>query len=139
MNGTMSKEQRAYAKALAVVKVFRDEEQGKEAAFCNMHDYRDESGELAQCLYCIADEAAFDVANEQFCMQEEEFYTRYRMAEKNLRIAEDHLISWGLGLMPKAYADERATLEKAAKQNYSTRQKLVEYTFKLDSSTIPKK
>ena len=45
------------------------------------------------------------------------------------------MIEYGLSLAP---AGIRATLAKGAKDNYTTRQKLIDLVFRLDVSTVPR-
>ena len=45
------------------------------------------------------------------------------------------MIEYGLSIAP---AGIRSTLAKGAKDNYTTRQKLIELVFRLDVSTVPR-
>jgi len=123
--------------AKALVKTLEEREKEMEQAYISAHGITNPDGTTPARIYCIMDEAVFDKANEESaaeitaCGLEAE----YNAAQDALKAAEDRMIEYGLSLAP---AGIRATLEKGAKDSYTTRQKLIDLVFRLDVSTVPR-
>ena len=93
-------------------------------------------GSTPDFLWCMDDDAAFEKANEECSalIVAAGLESALNAARDNLKAAEDRLIAYGLSLAP---AGVRATLEQGVKQNATTRQKVLDATFRLDVSTVP--
>jgi len=137
MKRTTNKVQREYMAAKARVKALEEREKEVEQAYIAAHGITNPDGTTPERIFCILDETIFDRANEESaaeiaaCGLEAE----YNAAQDALKAAEDRMIEYGLSLAP---AGIRATLEKGAKDNYTTRQKLIDLVFRLDVSTVPR-
>lgn len=137
MKRTTNKVQRDYMAAKALVETLEEQEKQMEQAYIAAHGIINPDGTTPKRIYCIMDEAVFDKANEESAA---EIAACGLEAERNaadaaLKSAEDRMIEYGLSLAP---AGIRATLAKGAKDNYTTRQKLIDLVFRLDVSTVPR-
>ncbi len=132
----MNKEQRAYAIAKAYLETLEAQARKIEHDYIIAHGIRNPDGTVPSEIYQIEDESVFDSANQGCaCIDELGIYE----ARESLRAAEDALIHYGVALAP---ASVRAQLESVCfgpRRRYDYRQKVIDLTFKLDVSTVPRR
>ena len=126
----MNKEQIAYAVAKAKLEALEEAVNEQEMAFI-----LENAIEIPKHLWCMEDEDAFNVANTEFgrIMTESGLEADLNAARRLLHKAEDDLIAYGLSLAPERV---RKTLEKSARTDWKTREKILELTFRLDPVTV---
>ncbi len=92
-------------------------------------------GSIPNHLWCMDDDAEFEKANEEFeaLIVAHGLENELNEARDRLKSAENELIAFGLSLAPD---NIRKTLEKAARQNAIIREKVLNLTFNLDTSTL---
>ena len=92
-------------------------------------------GSVPKHLWCMDDDAEFEKANEEFeaLIVANGLEKELNEARDRLKSAENELIAFGLSLAPD---NIRKTLEKAARQNAIIREKVLNLTFNLDTSTL---
>ncbi len=136
MKRTTNKIQREYMVAKALVETLEERKKEMEREYISAHGITNPDGTTPARIYCIMDEAVFDKANEESAAEMAAcgLEAEYNAAQDALKAAEDRMIEYGISLAP---AGIRATLEKGAKDNYTTRQKLIDLVFRLDVSTVP--
>ena len=135
MKRTTNKYQKAYMTAKARVQEIESRQEAIEKKFIADKGIVNPDGSVPEFLYCMEDDAAFEKANDECAalISAAGLETELLSARSALKIAEDHLISYGLSLAP---AGVRDTLEKAVQQNAATRAKVLDLAFRLDVSTV---
>ena len=135
MKKTMNKIQNSYMVAKAHVRQIESQQEEIEKKYIADNGIVNPDGSTPEFLWCMDDDAAFDKANEEVSalISAAGLETALNAAKAHLKTAEDRLIAYGLSLAP---AGVRATLERGVKQNATTRQKLIDLTFRLDVSTV---
>ena len=136
MKKTMNNAQRAYMIAKARVQEIEFQQEEIEKKYIADKGIVNPDGSTPDFLWCMDDDAAFDKAIEEFSalISAAGLESALNAARDDLKAAEDNFISYGLSLAP---AGVRATLEQGVKQNATTRQKVLDATFRLDVSTVP--
>ena len=135
MKKTMNNAQRAYMIAKARVQEIEFQQEEIEKKYIADKGIVNPDGSTPDFLWCMDDDAAFEKANEECsALIVAGLESALNAARDNLKAAEDRLIAYGLSLAP---AGVRATLEQGVKQNATTRQKVLDATFRLDVSTVP--
>ena len=131
----MNKEQIAYAVAKAKLEALEEAVNEQEMAFILENAIENPDGSVPKHLWCMEDEDAFNVANTEFgrIMTESGLEADLNAARRLLHKAEDDLIAYGLSLAPERV---RKTLEKSARTDWKTREKILELTFRLDPVTV---
>lgn len=131
----MNKVQKNYMIAKATLQTYEDMVADIEKKYIAENEITNDDGEIPGRVYCIDDEDVFDKANEETAkiVQESGLEEKINSARENLKVAEDSMIKFALSIAP---AKIRKTLERGAKENYTIRMKLIDYTFRLDSSTL---
>ena len=135
MKKTMNKIQNSYMVAKAHVRQIESQQEEIEKKYIADNGIVNPDGSTPEFLWCMDDDAAFDKANEEVSalISAAGLESTLNAARATLKAAEDRLIAYGLSLAP---ASVRATLERGVKQNATTRQKLIDLTFRLDASTV---
>lgn len=135
MKKTMNKIQRAYMTAKARVQEIESRQEEIEKKYIADNGIVNPDGSAPEFLWCMDDDAAFDKANEEVAalISAAGLESGLNAARDDLKSAEDRLIAYGLSLAPSSV---RATLEQSVKQNATTRQKVIDLTFRLDVSTV---
>lgn len=135
MKKTMNKIQRAYMTAKARVQEIESRQEEIEKKYIADNGIVNPDGSTPEFLWCMDDDAAFDKANEEVAalISAAGLESCLNAARADLKAAEDRLIAYGLSLAPSSV---RATLERGVKQNATTRQKVIDLTFRLDVSTV---
>lgn len=112
MKRTTNKYQKAYMTAKARVQEIESRQEAIEKKYISDNDIVNPDGSVPEFLYCMEDDAAFEKANDECAalISAAGLETELLSARSALKIAEDHLIAYGLSLAP---AGVRATLEKA--------------------------
>lgn len=135
MKRTTNDIQRRYMAAKALVDALDEQRISMEQDYIAAHGIINPDGTIPERIYCIDDESVFDAANEgcseqiQACGLEKQ----YNDARDLLVSAENEMIAYGLSLAPSSV---RATLEKGARNNYATRQKIIDLVLRLDTATV---
>lgn len=131
----MNKIQKNYMVAKVVLQTYEEMEADIEKKYIAENGIKNEDGKIPARVYCIDDEDVFDKANEETAkiIQESGLEEKINSARENLKTAEDNIIKFALPIAP---AKIRETLERGARENYTTRMKLIDYTFRLDVSTL---
>ena len=135
MKRTTNEIQRRYMAAKALVDTLDEQRISMEQDYIAAHGITNQDGTIPERIYCIDDESVFDAANEG-CSREIEscgLEKQYNDARDLLFSAENAMIEYGLSLAPSSV---RATLEKGTRNNYTTRQKIIELVLRLDVSTM---
>ena len=135
MKKTMNKFQRAYMISKARVQEIESLQEEIEKKYIADNGIVNPDGSTPEFLWCMDDDAAFDKANEEVAalISAAGLESGLNAARADLKAAEDRLIAYGLSLAPSSV---RATLERGVKQNATTRQKVIDATFRLDVSTV---
>jgi hypothetical protein len=131
----MNKYQKAYAVARALLDTLNATEEAIERKYIVDNKVVNPDGTTPDRIYCIEDEDTFDKANEG-CADLPESKVNFQKiieARKVLEQAENNLIAYGLSLAP---AKEREILTKSAATNYTTRRKILDLAFRLDTRTV---
>lgn len=128
----MNEKQMAYAVAKAKLEVLEEAANEREMAFIIENAIENPDGSIPNHLWCMEDEDAFNIANTELSriMTESGLEAELNAARRLLHKAEDELIAYGLSLAPERV---RKTLEKSARTDWKTREKILELTFRLDS------
>ena len=131
----MNKQQMAYAVARAKLEALEEVANEREMAFIMENAIENPDGSIPKHLWCMEDEDAFNVANTEFgrIMTESGLEADLNAARRLLHKAEDDRIAYGLSLAPERV---RKTLEKSARTDWKTREKILELTFRLDPVTV---
>ncbi|MDE7342267.1 MAG: hypothetical protein K2N80_17190 [Lachnospiraceae bacterium] len=131
----MNKVQKKYMIAKETLQTYEKMEADIEKKYIIENGIKNEDGKIPARVYYIDDDNTFDKANEETAMivQESGLEEKINSAKENLIIAEENMIKFALSIVP---AGIRKTLEKGVKKNYTIRMKLIDYTFRLDVSTI---
>ena len=132
---TTSSAQRAYMLAKAHLQTLEEREAEIEKAYIVAQGIRNQDGTIPDRVYCIDDMETFDRANEETSAKIEGsgLWADILDAREILKAAEDAMVAYGISLAP---ASIRATLERGVRENYTTRQKMIDLVFRLDASTI---
>lgn len=137
MEQTTNKVQRDYMAAKALVETLKEREKQMEQAYIIANGIINPDGTIPKRIGCIMDDAVFDKANEESsaeivaCGLEAE----QNVADAALKVAEDRMIEYGISIAPVGI---RSILTKGVKDNYTTRQKLIDLVLRLDVSTVPR-
>ncbi len=135
MKKTTNKIQELYMLAKAHLEALEDKEKELERQYILDNGIINPDGSIPNYIYCIEDEEVFSKANEEQAATAEAsgLWQEILTARANLTVAEAKLIEYGLSIIP---AKERDILKKAAKENYTTHQKVIDMVLKLDVSTV---
>lgn len=135
MKSTMNKIQKNYMVAKALVAQIQSQQEEIEHKYIAEKGIRNPDGSVPELLYCMDDDAAFEIANAEFSeiIVNAGLEKELNSARAVLKSAEDQLIAYGLSIVP---AGVRTTLQDAVKKNATTRAKIIDLTFKLDVSTV---
>jgi hypothetical protein len=128
--------QEAYLLAKANLEILEEKEKEVNRRYILGHNIKNPGGSIPEDVYCIEDEDTFNAANTgtSKIIEESGLWVEILQAREMLKAAENNLINYGLSIIPGK--SERATLQKAAADNYTTRLKIIELTLKLDMTTI---
>lgn len=128
--------QKDYVRAKALIEILKEEERLVEVDYMKKAGIVNDDGVTPERVYCIDDDEMFDTANEAVSeiLRSSGFSTRYEEAKKSCKLAEDHLIGFALSLVPDHA--ERTVLERATRENYTVRMRVLERAVNLDVSTI---
>lgn len=131
----MNKVQKNYMVAKATLQTYEGMMADIEKKYIAENGIKNKNGETPARVYCIDDDDVFNKANEETgkIIQESGLEEKINSANKNLKTAEDNMIKFALSIAPTKI---RKTLERGAKENYTIRMKLIDYTFHLDVSTL---
>lgn len=131
----MNTQQKNYAAAKAYLETCEAAEAEKEAQYIRDNNITNEDGSTPEKLYMIENEAVFDTALENFTSSEYDLSDQTNEAKRRLKVAEDELINYCLNLFKRVYPKQAAILE-AHRNDFGTREKLIDIAFRLDTRTI---
>ena len=131
----MNKLQIAYMIAKSCVDALKSNLDELEKKYISDKGIVNTDGSVPKHLWCMDDDAEFEKANEEFeaLIVANGLEKELNEARDRLKSAENELIAFGLSLAPD---NIRKTLEKAARQNAIIREKVLNLTFNLDTSTL---
>lgn len=131
----MNKVQKNYMVAKATLQTYEDMVADIEKKYIAENGIRNEDGGMPARVYCIDDEDTFNKANEETAKitHETGVWEKVVFARKSLEAAEENMVKFALSIAP---ARIRKTLERGAKENYTIRMKLIDYTFHFDVSAL---
>lgn len=129
----MNKQQKPYVLAKAHLQTLKEQEEQLEHKYIIDNNIINDDGKNPSHIWCIDNEEVFEKANAEYCKQNENFLNEIIEAEKILKQAEDDLLKFALDILPSKNSKEKETLEKAVKTNYTTRLKIIDLAFKLDT------
>jgi len=134
----MNKQQKTYMLAKANLQTLEDQEREIERQYIINNNITNENGSIPDQIFMIDNEEIFDKANQEISeiIENNGLWDQILDARENLKQAEESLIEYGLNIIPTCFIGEKATLQKAVKTNYTTRQKIIDLVFKLDTSTV---
>lgn len=135
MKSTMNRIQKNYMVAKALVAQIESRQEELERKYISEKGIRNPDGSVPELLFCMDDDAAFDVANAEFSeiIVNAGLEKELNAARDSLKAAEDRLIAYGLSIAP---AGVRSVLQDAVKKDSTTRAKIIDLAFKLDVSTV---
>lgn len=135
MKKTTNKTQTLYMLAKARLQVLEDREKELEHQYIVDNEITNQDGTVPNYIYCIDSEEVFNKANEaqSTTIEASGLWREILAAKEALKIAEERLIEYGLSIAPDK---QRAILEKAVKENYTTRLKIIDLVLRLDASTV---
>lgn len=133
-----NRQQRNYIAAKAMHEYYKALSEKVEQEYIAKNGITNPDGSTPEKVWMIDDQEVFDKANEDCFRIAEEFglIDKLDRARADLRAAENALIAYGLSIMPDSMRSERETLERAAASNIAARNKLIDYTMKLDVRTV---
>lgn len=131
----MNAQQKNYMTAKAYVQTCEAEEAESEAAYIRDHGIVNPDGTTPEKLWHIEGEAVFDEACEDYDGSDYDLSDRTWEAKQQLKRAEDELIDFALDIFRRIYPVQADTLE-AHRNDWNTREKLLDIAFKLDTRTI---
>ena len=134
----MNKQQKTYMLAKANLQILEDQEKEIEYQYITTNKITNENGSIPTQIYMIDNEELFNKANEELSgiIENNGLWNQILNAKETLKQAEESLIEYGLNIIPTCFICERSTLQKAVKTNYTTRQKVIDLVFKLNTSTV---
>ena len=134
----MNKQQKLYLLAKANLEILEEQEKEIEKQYIVNNNITNENGNMPDQIFMIDNEEIFDKANQEISeiIENNGLWNQILNAKEDLKQAEDNLIDYGLNIIPACYIGEKSTLQKAVKTNYTTRQKIIDLVFKLDTSTV---
>ena len=134
----MNKQQKAYLQAKAVLETLELQERELEYKYILDHNIINEDGNIPKQIFCIDNDEIFEKANHELAQATEEsgLWQKILDAREMLKQAENDLIEYGLSIIPTTHANEKETLTRAAKTNYTVRRKIIDLVFRLDTSTV---
>lgn len=134
----MNKQQKEFMMAKAILETLKDQQDEMEKEFYAGLGVLNDDGTIPMRTWTIDNDEIAEKAIEDFSKIVEDcgLFEKILDAEKRLKSAEDALISYSLSLVP--FKKERETLGNAAKTNYTTRQKILDLAFRLDTRTVKK-
>lgn len=132
---TTSPAQQAYMEAKAYLQVLEERVAAIEKEYIATNAIRNADGTIPAHVYCIDDQGVFDRANEETAAQIVAcgLEADINVARSALTKAEDDMIAYGISIAPPSI---RTTLERGVKESYTTRQKIIDLVFRLDTSTV---
>jgi hypothetical protein len=134
----MNKQQKAYLLAKAKLEALEQQENEVDRLYIIEKGIKNPDGSIPTRTYMIendelADKAIDDVGK---ILVESGLWAKILEARKELKAAEENLINYGLSIIPERLANEKETLTRAAKTNYTVRRKIIDLVFRLDTSTV---
>lgn len=125
--------QRRYASAVARNDAHNAEANAIEQSIIAALNLTDSTGKPLSFLFCIQDDATFNLASEMYesALLKCGWFTRQPAILDELNAAIDALAEWGLSMFAEVYPKEAQTLRAEAKRSYSTRVKIADYAFRL--------
>lgn len=124
--------QKAYVLALANYEAVEHIIDEQEEEYCHEHGYLTEEGNPAKHIWMIDDEEIFDKANADFSALHPEHDEQSNKARELLESATDNMINWALSIIPNLYKKERTILQKAVKEDFNTRKKIIDLAYRLE-------
>lgn len=126
--------QRTYALAKAHLETLQDEENEVDRKYIADHHIINADGTTPRAAWAIDDDEIADKAIDETAkiVEDSGLWAEILAARELLKAAEVELIKYGLEIMPPAYAGEKAALQRAAEKDYTTRQKMIDLTMRLD-------
>lgn len=130
-----NKQQKNYMMAKALLEALEEESNQVDRDYIKANNIVNEDGSIPRLVYAIDDQATFDKANAECSKTTNDngLWNQILKARETLKQAEDALVTYGLSIVPTR---ERATLTKAAHENYTARIKIIELVMKLDATTV---
>lgn len=135
-----NKPQKMYLLAKANLETLQAQESELEQNYIKENNIVNLDGSIPRASWAIDDETTAEKAMDECSklVEESGLWAEILKARDSLKEAEENLISFGLGLIPNKNKEERKILEKAVKEDYTTRLKVIDLTLKLDARTIKK-
>lgn len=131
----MNKYQEHYAIAKALVQAIEEEISNVEHEYIMDRGIVNPDNSIPKHIYCIEDDNLFNKANQK-CSKlaaERRLEDELNKAKKNLGIAEEALIAYGISIAPVGLRD---TLSKGGDANYDIRSRMIDMVFRLDITTV---
>lgn len=132
----MNREQKAYALAKARKESIEDRFSKHESEWIRNHGIQNPDGTTPKFLWMMDDDEESDKRIEEYCNLPEVIAMNEELnqSKEALKEAEEKLIDYGLSIVP---AEIRDTLN-SKRDHWKYRDKLINLTFSLDTTTVPK-
>lgn len=132
----MNKYQKLYLIAKASLEALEEKEKEIDRQYIAEHNIVNPDGSIPRATWAIRDDKTAEKAIDETSRMvvESGLWDQILKARKILKEAEDNLIKYGLGIIP--CQKERKILEKAVKENYTARMKVINLILKLDTRTV---
>lgn len=132
----MNKYQKLYLIAKANLEALEEKEKEIDRQYIAEHNIINPDGSIPRATWAIRDDKTAEKAIDETSRMvvESGLWDQILKARRILKEAEENLIEYGLGIIP--YEEERKTLEKAVKKNYTARMKVINLILKLDTRTV---
>jgi hypothetical protein len=132
----MNKYQKLYLIAKTNLEVLEEKEKEIDRQYIAEHNIVNPDGSIPRATWAIRDDEIAEKAIDETARMvvKSGLWDQILKARKILKETEDNLIKYGLGIIP--YQEERKTLEKAVKENYTARMKAINLILKLDTRTV---
>ena len=131
----MNFQQAQYTVAKTLVETLHAEERRITNEYIAANKIVNADGSGPKDIYDIADEEVFETVNyaSATVIEETGLLDEILAAREQLKIAEEALIAYGLSLIPEK---DRAILQAGCKKNITTRNKVIDLAYHLDTSTV---
>ncbi|WP_163860379.1 hypothetical protein [Paenibacillus elgii] len=130
-----NKQQETYMLAKAHLESLEQLERELEEKYIAEHNIVNPDGSIPRASWAIDDDEICDKAMTECSkiVEESGLWAEILDARKQLSAAEDLLLEYGLSMVPKK---EKEVLEKAVKEDYTVRKKVINLVLKLDVRTV---
>ncbi len=138
MRRTYNEVQNKYMIAKANLKALEEMENEVDRKYIEENNIVNPDGSIPRASWAIDDNELSDKAIDECgkLVVDSGLWNEILKARQLLSEAEENLVQYGISLMPNI--KEKEILREAVSKNYTIRQKVIDLTFSLDTSTLKK-